>query len=83
MLETLTMLCKRKLFNLEFRVQKKFQSSSSCQIFIINFPGLGKSKLTIVLELCIVYVSKNFYCRRDAPFTADVALTKILMKLDC
>ena len=65
------------------RVQKKFQPSSSCKIFTLNFSLLRQSKLAKVFELCIVHVLKNFYCRKAVPFTANVALTKILLKLDC
>ena len=56
------------------RVQKKFQPSSSCKIFIINLPLFRKSKLAKVLDsgACL----EKLYGRRPMPFTVDVTLTE-------
>ena len=57
------------------RVQKKFQPSFGCKIFIINFPLLKKSKLAKVLGLYCACLEK-LYGRRPMLFKVDVTLTE-------
>ena len=65
------------------RVQKKFQPSSGCQMFIISLPLLRISKLAKVFELCIVYVSEAFTVSRLYLLQSLSHYMKALLKLDC
>ena len=64
------------------RVQKNFQHSSGCQIFIIALSLLRQSKAAKVLKLCIVCL-ENLNGRRTMRFTADVTLAENLAEAVC
>ena len=72
------------LINTEnIRGQKNVQPSSGCQIFIINLPLLKQSELGKVLELCIMYISKNATVEGLCLLQSKPYEQKTLLKLYC